>query len=693
MENLTINERYRILQQIGVGGFGLTYLAEDLHLPTRPKCVVKHLKPHINDAETMQLANRLFQQEAEILYRLGGHPNIPSLIAHFRENGEFYLVQEFIEGQTIAQEFAGGRRYNQKEMIQLIGQMLEILSFVHTQNVIHRDIKPANLIRRTSDGSIFLIDFGAVKQVNAFPQNSPHSTFSTLTIGSHGYMPTEQMAGKPNFSSDLYALGLVCIEALTGIKPLELKQHNNTNEHIWAHRTQLSPEVGHFISKLVRYDFRQRFFSATEALNGLNVIAGKVGFFQSKSAFQIPPIVSNNQAISAITLIPQANAVSTPTAVPQLYNSPNNFIPPTVIVPTENSPEFQNFQHLLPPRRIAVNDPPKNDFPKKSSGKKIGLFMVVFVLFVAGLVFGARTVVKIIQPPEVSRNHEKTDNKNGDQTSQDTIVKVSDASSMLYEEAVKQAEEAQIKEKSATTKFEWEEIGNKYKRAYSLLSTIDQSSSSYWKAQEKLSQYRQKADYAFQKSLEANGNSTLNVNNPANVPLTTGPSPSPNTTTTAAATQTSPKVSLTIPPKQSAQNYLAYNYYDGYEVRQKVITSGDSLFTSKVERNSYDEKDSKAVVIKMEGGSSAELKFKPPAYSPKLTAGNYPSARELSYQVTMNYAISLNQFNCYPSGSHSFRINSIIYNDLYSNVSLLDATFVLSCGNRKLMGRIHYDAR
>src|SRR5215211_4370297 len=116
MQNLTFNGRYRILQQIGVGGFGLTYLAEDLRLATRPRSVVKHLRPQITDAETLDLANRLFQQEAEILYRLGCHPQIPSLIAHFKERGEFFLVQEFIEGHTIDREFLGGKKYNQKEI-------------------------------------------------------------------------------------------------------------------------------------------------------------------------------------------------------------------------------------------------------------------------------------------------------------------------------------------------------------------------------------------------------------------------------------------------------------------------------------------------------------------------------------------------------------------------------------------------
>src|SRR5215213_4608865 len=299
MQNLTFNGRYRILQQIGVGGFGLTYLAEDLQLPTRPKSVVKHLRPQITDAETMNLANRLFQQEAEILYRLGGHPNIPSLIAHFKERGEFFLVQEYIEGHTIDREFLGGRKYNQKEIIQFLGQTLEILSFVHSQKVIHRDVKPANLIRRSSDGNIFLIDFGAVKQVNAVPRAPGQNTaFSSITIGSHGYMPMEQMAGNPNFSSDLYALGLIAIEALTGIKPLELPKNGTTNEFIWAHKTQLSPELERFVSKLVRLDFRQRYVSANEALAAMNAIASNIGFFNSRpqvspAMMTVQPIVSN----------------------------------------------------------------------------------------------------------------------------------------------------------------------------------------------------------------------------------------------------------------------------------------------------------------------------------------------------------------------------------------------------------------
>jgi serine/threonine protein kinase len=475
MENLTINGRYRILQQIGVGGFGLTYLAEDLQLPMRPKSVVKHLRPQITDTETLNLANRLFQQEAEILYRLGGHPNIPSLIAHFKERGEFFLVQEFIEGHTIDREFLGGKKYNQKEIIQFLGQTLEILSFVHTQKVIHRDIKPANLIRRNSDGNIFLIDFGAVKQVNAAAPRSPNSneTFSTITIGSHGYMPMEQMAGNPNFSSDLYALGLVAIEALTGIKPLDLPKNQTTDEFVWAHKTQLSPDLERFISKFVRLDFRQRYVSASEALAALNSIAASSGFFQSRpqvsaTVATIQPIVSNQNF--------------QPNALPM--NNPS-FVPPTIIVPAQGFPvnnaprAFQN---------ASANQ------PKKSSGTAIvlsvvGIFFFIGFLFVAGKVLNFRWSSLDLAEENPQR-----------QNSRRTEVKSSNVSTLsLYNEALKQAQEAAEIEKKATTKFEWEQIGNKYKRASALLASIDSANPDFKAAQERIDEFKQKSESAFEK--------------------------------------------------------------------------------------------------------------------------------------------------------------------------------------------------
>jgi serine/threonine protein kinase len=472
MQNPTFNGRYRILQQIGVGGFGLTYLAEDLQLRTRPRCVVKHLRPQITDAETMNLANRLFQQEAEILYRLGGHPNIPSLIAHFKERGEFFLVQEFIEGHTLDREFFGGKKYNQKEIIQFLGQTLEILSFVHSQKVIHRDLKPANLIRRSSDGNIFLIDFGAVKQVNAAPR-APQSNeaFASVTIGSHGYMPVEQMAGKPNFSSDLYALGLIAIEALTGIKPLDLPK-TSTNEFMWAQKTQLSPELERFISKLVRMDFRQRYVSANEALAAFDAIAANIGFFNSRQ-----------QPVSVLTIQPIiGNQNFQPAAAPPIDNP--QFIPPTVIVPTNNV-AASNFP------RLTQNGAPAQ--PKKSSGMAV-FFSIVGIFFFLGFLFIAG---KILNFRWSSLNEVE---ENPRQSSRQTNIKPSNNPNLsLYDEALKQAQEAAEIEKKATTKFEWEQIGNKYKRASALLASIEVKSPDYPAAQERIAVFRQKSDDAFEK--------------------------------------------------------------------------------------------------------------------------------------------------------------------------------------------------
>ncbi len=660
MENPIINGRYRILQQIGVGGFGLTYLAEDLHLQTRPRCVVKHLKPQITDAETMNLANRLFQQEAEILYRLGSHPSIPSLIAHFKERGEFYLVQEFIEGQTIDREFANHKKYTQKEIIQFLGQTLEILSFVHSNKVIHRDIKPANLIRRNSDGSIFLIDFGAVKQVNAVPRMPNGSTSSTITIGSHGYMSMEQMAGNPNFSSDLYALGLVVIEALTGIKPLNLQKNQNTSEFIWTHKTQLSPEVEHFITKLVRFDFRQRYFSATEALAALNTIASRAGFFNPRpQTLTVQPITQNQNF--------------QPNNLPLQNNSPINtpaFVPPTIIVPTQNfsaDNASRNFQN-------------NNANPPKSSSAKffivgiVGIFVFVGFLFIAGKVLNFRW-----------RNYDAEDNDSRQSSRRSEVTSPNNADLNLYDEALKQAEEAQIKEKTATTKFEWEEIANKYKRAFALLTTINQANPNYEQAQIKSKDYQQKAKYAEELAMNPQ-NSPAKKNNPlaakeTTLPVTFPESVSPNKPV---------RVKLTMPPKLSAQHYLTYMSDNGYEVSSRAITSETSAFRSMIEKGSTVGKDFETVKINAGG---TVISFKPPVSSGRLKPGSYLAIQQRSYQPTANYSISLESFSCYQNANHNFTINGIVYDDLYQNVSYLDATFTLNCENRKLMGRVHYDAR
>ncbi|QIR35571.1 tetratricopeptide repeat protein [Tolypothrix sp. PCC 7910] len=265
----TLVGRYQIISHLGGGGFGETFVACDTQLPGSPQCVVKKLKPQANDPVTLETARRLFDTEAQVLYKLGTHDYIPQLLAYFEENAEFYLVQEFIEGHNLSQELTPGKILTQTEVISLLMEILEILKFVHQQNVIHRDVNPYNLLRRKSDRKLVLIDFGAVKQISSQVITPQGHTKSTVAIGTPGYLPGEQAQGNPKFSSDIYAVGIVALQALTGLPPEQLEKDADTNEIIWQNHTKVSPEFAQVLNKMVCYDFRQRYNSATEALQAL----------------------------------------------------------------------------------------------------------------------------------------------------------------------------------------------------------------------------------------------------------------------------------------------------------------------------------------------------------------------------------------------------------------------------------------
>jgi serine/threonine-protein kinase len=263
---------YQIVRHLGGGGFGQTFLAKDTHLPGEPLCVVKQLQPKTTDRATLETAKRLFDREAQTLYRLGNHDQLPRLLAHFEQDNEFYLVQEYIEGQPLDQELADRKQLSEAAVIALLRDILQVLTFVHQQNVIHRDIKPANLIRRSKDGKIVLIDFGAVKEVSAQVASSSTHTSLTVVVGSPGYMPSEQITGRPHFSSDIFAVGMVCLQALTGVNPRELPQDARTGEFsciLFKDLAPIGPGFAAILEKLVRYDYRQRYQTATEALLAL----------------------------------------------------------------------------------------------------------------------------------------------------------------------------------------------------------------------------------------------------------------------------------------------------------------------------------------------------------------------------------------------------------------------------------------
>jgi len=199
---LRLLERYRATRILGQGGFGRTFLAVDNCKPSKPPCVIKQFLPQAQGTATLQKAAELFDQEAQRLEELGKHPQIPELLAYFTADNRQYLVQEFIDGETLQQELDNHGAFTEPQIRSLLEDLLTVLDFVHSQKVIHRDIKPENIIRRNSDKKLVLVDFGAAKQV---PRTSLSVT-GTI-IGSAEYCAPEQAMGKPKYSAARWGVG------------------------------------------------------------------------------------------------------------------------------------------------------------------------------------------------------------------------------------------------------------------------------------------------------------------------------------------------------------------------------------------------------------------------------------------------------------------------------------------------------
>jgi WD40 repeat protein/tRNA A-37 threonylcarbamoyl transferase component Bud32 len=265
---------YRVIKRLSVeGGFSITYLAEDID-KLNEKCVVKQLAPKIQETGMLQKAVKLFKQEAQRLQELGEHPQIPHLLAYFEQDNYLYLVQQFIDGQNLLKELQQRGKFNEREIRELLLDLLPILKFIHEHGVIHRDIKPQNILRRQSDGRIVLIDFGASKLLTATVQAKIGTT-----IGSHGYTPIEQMQdGEAYPASDLFSLGATCFYLLSGISPYKLwMQHGYSWVASWwqylnnprRDEVSLSVELGMVLDKLLKTDIQQRYQSADEVIKDL----------------------------------------------------------------------------------------------------------------------------------------------------------------------------------------------------------------------------------------------------------------------------------------------------------------------------------------------------------------------------------------------------------------------------------------
>lgn len=274
LSGTVLRDRYKIIKFIDKGSFARIYLAIDLE-DREKKVVVKHLYPsHFYLNSPYNNISRLFKSEANLLYRLDRHDCIPRLYSHFEEKGNFFLVQELIDGKNLSLEFQSENRWSEVSTIKFIQELLEILVCVHQENIIHCDIKPSNIIRKNSNEKLFLIDFGAAKEV--FTSNSEEEKEMTVIIGSPAYSSPEQLKGKSGKYSDIYAVGLLGIQALTGLSLKDIPHKLEELEKMWQdQKIDAKPKLKCFLNRMVSINYKNRFLDATQALNALVKLENK----------------------------------------------------------------------------------------------------------------------------------------------------------------------------------------------------------------------------------------------------------------------------------------------------------------------------------------------------------------------------------------------------------------------------------
>jgi serine/threonine protein kinase len=354
----TINNRYRILQALGSGGCGQTFLVEDTHLPSKPYRVIKKLKSASDVPKYYQVIKERFDREAAVLEELGrSNDRIPTLYAYFNEGDEFYLVQDFINGKNLKEAVQEHGVFNETQVRYLLKTVLHVLDFVHSRGIIHRDIKPENIMLRDSDGVPVLIDFGAVKEVVATVVDSHGIPTSTIIIGTPGFMPLEQSAGRPIFASDLYSLGLTAIFLLTGKYPLDMLD-KQTGEIVWRkYAPNVSEHLARILTKVIEPNPRDRFLNARDMLLGLQA-----------------------DEVEELTVVRQRQNRPNPSNEPPFVRQPESgkqpSPPPPQFVPRPPTPAAPAWQAPVLPQRFAIEP-----------GARVQVFFLYVVLRVVLTVF------------------------------------------------------------------------------------------------------------------------------------------------------------------------------------------------------------------------------------------------------------------------------------------------------------------
>ncbi|PSB07908.1 serine/threonine protein kinase, partial [filamentous cyanobacterium Phorm 46] len=321
-----LQNRYRLLSILGQGGFGRTYLVEDLGR-FQERCALKELIPVQSGAYILEKSKELFEREAAILYKIA-HPQIPQFRAIFEENQRLFLVQDYVEGMTyrelLLDRTSTGSTFSEAEVLVFIRQMLPVLAHIHARGIIHRDISPENMIRRENDNLPVLIDFGVVKEL-ATKVLSPEGTAHATTVGKIGYAPIEQLqSGRATASSDLYALAVTAIVLLTGKEPQELLDQT-TLQWNWQQRVQVSPGLALVLNRMLNRSPGDRYQSVSEVAQALDAQTNP--YSNPQTVPPAPPVVLPNPSSIATVAVGRGPEPVAQSSHPQ--NQPDPLIEPT----------------------------------------------------------------------------------------------------------------------------------------------------------------------------------------------------------------------------------------------------------------------------------------------------------------------------------------------------------------------------
>lgn len=360
---LVLGDRYRVMQELGHGGFGRTYLANDQNRFNEP-CVLKEFAPQVSGTYALQKAEELFEREAGILYKLQ-HPQIPRFRELFRakiaDQTRLFLVQDYVSGPTyralLETRRQQGQTFHEAEAIQLLQQLLPVLEYIHSLGVVHRDISPDNLILRTVDNLPVLIDFGGVKQVAATVASQvmaqPLNAVSSPTrLGKIGYAPDEQLqVGAAYPHSDLYALGMTVLVLLTGREPAEFIDSYTLTRN-WRQYVNLSPRLAAILDRMVAQRPGDRYPSAREVLQALN-------------SQEAPPLAA--QIVAPVETHMPTVAIAPPTPPSYVPPKPPSYTPPA------------------PPQSLPMNHVPE---PREAKAGGLGQVLLVLVVIFAAAGLG-----------------------------------------------------------------------------------------------------------------------------------------------------------------------------------------------------------------------------------------------------------------------------------------------------------------